>query len=67
MYKPPLTTQRKHSSDRITTSSVTILIKVQNPKDFAEERKRSSTPQGEGNVITIIVEYRNFEIFRKAP
>jgi len=39
----------EHSSDRNTTSSVTILIKVQNPKDFAEERLRSSTPQGECN------------------
>ena len=41
-----------------TTSFVTILIKVQNPKDFAEERLRSSkdrlrssTPQGEGNTL----------------
>jgi len=28
-----------------TTSFVTILIRAQNPKDFAEERLRSSTPQ----------------------
>jgi len=53
MYKPPLSSQRKHSSEQSTTSSVTILIKVQNPKDFAEERLRSSTPQGEGNVLPL--------------